>query len=78
MGNELLRRRRESVLSPSGSGRGLSRTELADAVNDYVWSTTSNRISLNADTISRYERGMISWPRADYREGLRAVLGANT
>lgn len=78
MGNELLRRRREAVLSPSGSGRGLSRAELADAVNDYVWNTTGGRISLNADTISRYERGMISWPRADYRDGLRAVLGVRT
>jgi len=76
--NELLRRRRESVLSPSGSGRVLSRTELADAVNEYVWSTTGRRVSLNADTISRYERGMISWPGADCRDGLRAVLGVST
>lgn len=54
----------------------MSRAELADAVNAHVWATTGRKSCLDAETIGRYERGVIRWPRADYREGLRAVLGA--
>ena len=53
----------------------MTRAELAQAVNQYVWNTSRKRICLDADTLSRYERGQIRWPSAAYREGLRAVLG---
>jgi transcriptional regulator with XRE-family HTH domain len=53
----------------------MSRAELAEAVNQYVWDTSRKRIFLDAGTLSRYERGQIRWPSAAYREGLRAVLG---
>jgi transcriptional regulator with XRE-family HTH domain len=52
----------------------MTRAELAEAVNQYVWDTSRKRIFLDAGTLSRYERGQIRWPSAAYREGLRAVL----
>lgn len=52
----------------------MTRAELAEAVNQYVWGTSRKRIFLDAGTLSRYERGQIRWPSAAYREGLRAVL----
>ncbi|MFJ3405437.1 hypothetical protein [Promicromonospora sp. NPDC090134] len=75
MVNDHLRRRREATLSPSGSGTPMTRAELARAVNEYVWRTTGRQSGLDVDTLARYERGLIRWPNADYRAGLRAVLG---
>lgn len=76
MANDHLRQWRESTPSPSGSKSPMSRRELAEAVNQYIWRTTGKRILLDADTLRRYERGQIRWPGAHYRDGLRAVLGA--
>lgn len=75
MANDHLRRRREATLSPTGSGAPMTRAELAQAVNEYVWRTTGRQSGLDVDTLARYERGLIRWPNADYRAGLRAVLG---
>ncbi|MBO0608988.1 hypothetical protein [Myceligenerans salitolerans] len=47
-------------------------------MNQYIWKRTGRHITLDVDTIRRYERGRISWPGADYREGLRAVLGVSS
>jgi hypothetical protein len=56
----------------------MSRDELAQAVNDYLWKETGKRCYLDAHTVARYERGDVRWPGASYRSGLRAVLGAAT
>ena len=72
--NHQLRARREATSSPTRPGMHLSRAELADAVNAHVWETTGKRSGLDAETIGRYERGMIRWPGVAYRTGLRAVL----
>lgn len=74
MGNDLFRRRREAVRSPSGSGAPMSRAELAEAVNKQMASTGTSGW-LDADAIGRYERGEVRWPRKARREALRAVLG---
>lgn len=73
--NGKLRALRESQPSAARPDVGLSRAELADAVNEYLWRTTGERYNLDAHAIARYERGAISWPSAQYREALRAVLG---
>ncbi|MFJ3405439.1 hypothetical protein [Promicromonospora sp. NPDC090134] len=75
MANDHLRRRREATLSPSGSGAPMTRAELAEAVNGYLWRTTGRQSGLDVDTIARYERGSTRWPNTAYRDGLRAVLG---
>ncbi|UGT43406.1 XRE family transcriptional regulator [Nocardia yamanashiensis] len=55
----------------------MSRTELADAVNDYLWRTRGERRDFDSHTVARYERGMVRWPNEGYREALRAVLDAS-
>lgn len=78
MANDHLRLRRESTPSPSGSGLPMSRRELAEAVNQYIWRTTGREVHLDVDTLRRYENGQPRWPGADYRNGLRAVLGVGS
>lgn len=78
MVNELLRQRREACSSPTVAGRSMTRAELAEAVNAFIWSSTGQRIALDASTLARYERGLIRWPNEAYRAGLRAVLGARS
>ncbi|WP_228810734.1 XRE family transcriptional regulator [Nocardia otitidiscaviarum] len=75
--NVRLQQRREAVPSPVVSGRAMSRAELAEAVNRYLWRTRGERRDMDAHTIARYERGTIRWPNEGYREALRAVLEAS-
>jgi transcriptional regulator with XRE-family HTH domain len=56
----------------------MSRQELAEAVNAHVYATTGRRARLDAGYIGKLERGEHRWPRADHRQGLRAVLGVAT
>jgi hypothetical protein len=56
----------------------MSRTELAQAVNAYLWEATGKRYELDGRAIARWERGEVLWPGAHYRSGLRAVLKANS
>lgn len=76
--NDRLRRAREAMPGPEGSGRCMSRQELAEAVNDYLYRTTHRTFDLSANHIGKYERGEVRWPHRHYREGLRAVLGVAT
>lgn len=59
-------------------GECLGRSELAEAVNSYLWETTKKRFELDGHSIARYERGEVLWPSAPYRSALRAVLGATS
>ncbi|MET7403466.1 helix-turn-helix transcriptional regulator [Dactylosporangium sp. NPDC005572] len=72
--NELLRRARLARVSPSGSGRVLSREELAEAVNAWVFTTCGRRICLTDRSIGKLERGDTRWPAEWVRAGLCAVL----
>jgi hypothetical protein len=56
----------------------LSRAELADAVNSWVFRRTGRVVQLSGNYIGKLERGIFRWPNADYRAGLRAVLGVAT
>jgi len=76
--NDLLRQARLALRSPSGSGRVLSRQELAEAVNASVYAQTGRCCHLDAGYIGKLERGETRWPLAHYRAGLRAALGADT
>lgn len=77
MPNELLRAARESSPSRILPGEPMSRSELADAANEYLFTTTGERYDLDRHQIARYERGEVRWPSAPYRTALRAVLGAD-
>lgn len=76
--NDQLREARLNTPSRALPGEPMSRGELADAVNAWLWETTGKRYSLDAHTIARYERGSVRWPGAHYRSGLRHVLGVAT
>jgi transcriptional regulator with XRE-family HTH domain len=76
--NECLRRARERVESSQTPGESLSRQELAELVNARVFERAGRVVELDANYVGKLERGQIRWPQADYRAGLRAVLGAGT
>lgn len=42
----------------------MSRAELAEAINAHIWAVYRKRICLDADTVGRFERGVIRWPSA--------------
>ncbi|MFD1082537.1 hypothetical protein ACFQ3M_13165, partial [Micromonospora andamanensis] len=76
--NDLLRAARLAMRSPSGSGRPMSRQELAEAVNAWLYEHAGRRFAIHAGYIGNLERGTTRWPSAHYRTGLRAVLGKAT
>ena len=76
--NDRLRAARERVTSPHATGLPLSRGELADLVNKYIYEETKRVIELDDNYIGKLERGQIRWPQSAYRDGLRAVLGVAT
>ncbi len=78
MPNDMLMGARRRLRSPSGSGRELSRQELADAVNACLWDRHHITAELDATYIGHLEQGRHRWPQAQRREAFREVLGAAT
>lgn len=76
--NHRLREAREQRESPYVPGESLSRQELADMVNAWIHEHLGRVTCLTANYIGKLERGLVSWPNADYRAALRAILGART
>src|SRR5690349_16263103 len=76
--NTLLANARRRMRSPSGSGRPMSRQELAEAVNAYLWRTYEVEERLDENDIGKLERGEHRWPGEHRREALRAVLGVDS
>ncbi|MEV7231973.1 hypothetical protein AB0M79_33940 [Polymorphospora sp. NPDC051019] len=74
--NDLLRNARLNRPSTSGSGRAMSRQELAEAVNARMFAVTGRVGGLDGNYVGKLERGEYRWPGADYRAAFRAVLGA--
>lgn len=76
--NAQLRQARERRESPNIIGQVLSRQELADMVNAWIYEHLNRKTCLSANYIGKMERGVLRWPNSDYRRGLRAVLGVKT
>ncbi len=77
--NDLLRRARERTESPHATGEPLSRQELAELVNAWVYEHTERVIELDANYIGKLEQGGIRWPQdPERRAAFRAVLGVAT
>jgi tetratricopeptide (TPR) repeat protein len=76
--NDLLRTVRRRTLSPSGSGRALSRQELAEAANAWLADRHPAEAALDANYIGKLERGKHRWPSAGRRAALRHVLHTDT
>lgn len=76
--NDLMRRARLAMRSPTGSGRVMSRQEVAEAVNAWIWENQKRRTHLAGSYIGKLERGEIRWPLTHVRAGLRGVFGADS
>lgn len=76
--NDQLRAARERTASPTHPGECVSRQELAELVNAYIWDHHDKVVELDANYLGKLERGVIRWPSELYREALRAILGVST
>lgn len=73
-GNVLLERARCRRLSPSGSGRPMSRQELADEANAWLPDHFPDEAPFDRNYIGKLERGKHRWPSEGKRAALRHVL----
>ncbi len=69
--NDELRRARERTESPYASGEFLTRQELAELVNAWVYEHTNRTIELDANYVGKLEQGTIRWPRDAERRSAR-------
>jgi hypothetical protein len=79
--NDQLRRARERTESPHATGEPLSRQELAELVNAWVYEHTDppRIIALDANYIGKLEQGTIRWPQDPIRRAaFRTILNART
>jgi hypothetical protein len=76
--NDALRAARERTPSRFTPGETMTRAELADAVNAWLWENTGGRFELDDHLIGKWERGIVRYPIRPYRVALRAVLGVGT
>ncbi len=77
--NDQLRAARERTASPTYPDDCLTRQELAELVNAYIWNHYDKKVvALTANYLGKLERGHIRWPSKLYREALRAILGVPT
>ncbi|MBN1173423.1 MAG: hypothetical protein JXA67_14725 [Micromonosporaceae bacterium] len=74
--NQLLRQARLRRPSPGGSGQPMSRADLAEAVNLWLYEQTGKTFTMDANQVGKYERGENRWPHRHYRQALCAILGA--
>ncbi|MGH3868945.1 MAG: XRE family transcriptional regulator [Pseudonocardiaceae bacterium] len=65
---------RERTASPSNPEMCLSRQELADLVNIWVWKHHNKTVFATASYVGKLEIGLIRWPDQARREALRAIL----
>lgn len=56
----------------------MSRQELADAVNEYLWRVHQLKATLDATYVGKLERGEHRWPQDLYREAFRVVIDVDT
>jgi len=76
--NAALRSARERLPSRLAPDEPMTRAELADAVNAWLWQTTGRRFELDDHLIGKWERGVVQYPIREYRAALRAVLGVDS
>lgn len=76
--NELLRQARQRLPSGQVPGEWLSRQEVAELVNRWIFERHDKVVELDGNYIGKLERGLIRWPQSLYRQALRAVLQAES
>jgi hypothetical protein len=76
--NDLLRAARQRTASLTSPDVCLSRQELAELVNAWVWDHHEKTVEHGANWVGQLERGKIRWPGTVSREAIRAILGVST
>jgi hypothetical protein len=76
--NERLRAARERTASLTDPDVCLSRQELAELANAWIWEHHKKMVALSANYIGKLELGTIRWPGKLYREALRAIFSVPT
>ncbi len=76
--NDLLWEARQRTASPACAEDCLTRQELAELVNAWVWDHHHEVMDASANYVGKLERGVIRWPGKLYREAFRAILGVPT
>ncbi|MGH3938819.1 MAG: helix-turn-helix domain-containing protein [Pseudonocardiaceae bacterium] len=66
------------LLRVARQARRLTQQQLAEAVCAAYYTLFDKEAAIDADYVSKLERGEITWPNARYREAFRTVLGADT
>lgn len=56
----------------------MSRAEVAEEVCAWLWQKTNVRYDLDGHYVAKLERGIVRWPNARYRSGLRHVFGVSS
>jgi hypothetical protein len=72
--NHQLQRARTRIASPTAPGEPLSRRELAELVNAWLYEHTGRVGVVDDHYIGKLERGVVRWPQVDYRAAMRTVL----
>ena len=72
--NDKFRDAREITKSPAYPDECLSREELADQANAWIWEHRNKKYYLNSNYIGKIEQGTIRWPDAARRAAFRAIL----
>jgi hypothetical protein len=75
--NDQLRAARQRTASPNYPDECLSRQELAELVNTWVWEHHHTVVEASANWVGKLEQGIIRWPGKLYREALRAIFSVS-
>jgi hypothetical protein len=75
--NDQLRAARQRTASPTYPDECLSRQELAELVNTWVWEHHHTVVEASANWVGKLEQGIIRWPGKLYREALRSILSVS-
>jgi hypothetical protein len=76
--NDKLRAARQRTGSPTHPDECLSRQELAELVNAWIWEHHHTVVEASANWVGKLEQGIIRWPSKLYREALRTIFSVPT
>jgi hypothetical protein len=72
--NDQFRAARQRTASLTHSDECLSRQEVADLANTWIWEHRHKKLQLTANYIGKIEQGVIRWPNALSREAFRKIF----
>jgi len=76
--NDQLRTARRRTASLTHPDECLTRQELAELVNTWVWEHHDKKVEATANYVGKLEQGIIRWPGTLCREAFQAISGVST